>query len=159
GNALFLEELIRAAAEGSDREASGTVLAIMQARIGRLPASARRVLRAASVFGEIAAQGGIHALLGGSMSNQEIDGWIKLLLEEEILEERSESRFPGDKAYRFRHALVRDAAYALSSEEERVSLHRLAGEYLEARGELDSLVLAEHFVQGREPLRAAPYYL
>src|SRR5262249_9679647 len=30
---------------------------------------------------------------------------------------------------------------------------------LEARGEPDSLVLAEHFVQGREPLRAAPYYL
>jgi hypothetical protein len=159
GNALFLEELIRAAAEGKGDEASGTVLALMQSRIGRLPASARRVLRAASVFGETAGPGGVRALLGGSMTAQEIDGGLALLLEEEILEGRSESRFPGEKAYRFRHALVRDAAYSLSSEEERVILHRLAGEHLEARGEPDSLVLAEHFVKGGEPLRAAPYYL
>jgi tetratricopeptide (TPR) repeat protein len=159
GNALFLEELIRAAAEGSGGEASGTVLAMMQARIGRLPPSARRVLRAASVFGETAGQGGIHALLAASMSGPEVDRWIALLLEEEILEGRSESRFPGEKAYRFRHALVRDAAYSLSSEEERVILHLLSGEYLEARSEPDSLVLAEHFVRGGEPLRAAPHYL
>jgi hypothetical protein len=159
GNALFLEELIRAAAEGKGDEASGTVLALMQARIGRLPASARRVLRAASVFGETAGPVGVHVLLGGSMGDQEIDGWLTLLLQEEILEERNESRFPGEKAYRFRHALVRDAAYSLSSEEERIAWHRLAGEYLEARGEPDSRVLAEHFKQGGEPLRAAAHYL
>src|SRR5262249_32837748 len=81
------------------------------------------------------------------------------LLQEEILEERSEGRSPAERVYRFRHALVRDAAYALSSKEERVALHRLAGEYLEARGEPDSLVLAEHFVRGGEPLRAAPHHL
>jgi eukaryotic-like serine/threonine-protein kinase len=135
------------------------VLAMMQSRIGRLPASVRRVLRAASVFGETAGQGGIHALLGGSMSDQEIDGWLALLLREEIVEELRFSRFLGEKAYRFHHALVRDAAYSLSSEEERSAWHRLAGEHLEARGEPDSLVLAEHFVQGGEPLRAVPYYL
>jgi hypothetical protein len=154
-----LEELIRATAEGKGDEASGTVLALMQARIGRLPASARQVLRAASVFGETAARGGIHALLGGWMSDQEIDGWLTRLLEEEILEERSESRSSREKMYRFHHALVRDAAYSLSSDAERVASHLLAGEYLEAQGEPDSLVLAEHFVQGREPLRAAPHYL
>ncbi|NUQ78751.1 MAG: protein kinase [Polyangiaceae bacterium] len=159
GNALLLEELIRAAAEGRGDEASGTVLAMMQARIGRLPASARRVLRVSSVFGEIAEKGGIQALLGASMSNQEIEGWLTRLLEDEILEERSESQFPGEKSYRFRHALVRDAAYSLSSEDERVASHRLAGEYLESRGESDSLVLATHFGRGREPRRAAPYYL
>ena len=65
----------------------------------------------------------------------------------------------GEKAYRFHHAMVRDAAYALLAEAERVTLHRLAGEYLEARSEPDSLVLAEHFVRGGEPLRAAPHYL
>jgi hypothetical protein len=159
GNALFLEELIRAAAEGRSGVASGTVLAMMQARIGRLPARARRVLRAASVFGETARQGGVHALLGGSMSNEEIDGCLTLLQKGEILEEWRDSRSQGEKAYRFHHALVRDAAYALSSEEERVAWHRLAGEHLEARSEPDSLVLAEHFVRGGEPHRAAPHYL
>src|SRR5262249_11284589 len=103
--------------------------------------------------------GWIQALLSGSMGDQEMDDWLTLLLREEILEERSEDRHPGEKAYRFHHALVRDAAYSLSSEEERIAWHRLAGEHLLARGELDSLVLAEHFVQGGEPLRAAPHYL
>jgi len=159
GNALFLEELIRAAAEGKGDEASGTVLAMMQARIGRLPASARRVLRAASVLGEAASRGGVHALLGASMSAPEIDGWLGRLLHEEILEERSEGRSSGEKVYRFHHALVRDAAYSLASEEERVAFHRLAGEHLTARGEPDSLVLAEHFWRAREPLRAAPHFL
>src|SRR5262249_34991106 len=129
------------------------------ARIGRLPAGARRVLRAASVFGETAGPGGVHALLGGSMCDQEIDGGLGRLLDEEILEGHSGSRVLGEKAYRVRHALARDAACSLSSEEEGVASHRLAGEYLEARGEPDSLVLAEHFVQGGQPLRAAPHYL
>jgi hypothetical protein len=159
GNALFLEELIRAAAEGKGDEASGTVLALMQARIGRLPTGPRRVLRAASVFGETAGRGGIRALLGGSIGTQEIEGWLMLLLREEILEERNESRYPGEKGYRFHHALARDAAYSLSSEEECVAWHRLAGEHLLAQGEPDSLVLAEHFVRGGELLRAASHYL
>jgi len=159
GNALFLEELIRAAAEGKGDEASGTVLAMMQARIGRLPGSARRVLRAASVFGETASHGGVHALLGASMSAPEIDGRLTRLLHEEILEERSEGRSSGEKVYRFHHALVRDAAYSLAPPEERVVFHRLAGEYLEARGEPDSLVLAEHFVRGGAERRATPHYL
>jgi hypothetical protein len=55
--------------------------------------------------------------------------------------------------------LVRDAAYSLSSEEERAILHLLSGEYLEARSEPDSLILAEHFVRAGAPLRAAPHYL
>src|SRR5262249_53378114 len=111
GNALFLEELIRAGAEGKGDEASGTGLALMQARIGRLPASVRRVLRAASVFGETARRDGIHALLGGSISEQEVDGWLGILLRDEILEARGEGRTAEGKVYRFRHALVRDAAY------------------------------------------------
>jgi hypothetical protein len=159
GNALFLEELIRGAAGGRGHEASATVLAMVQARIGRLAAGARRLLRAASVLGETAGRGGIRALFGGSTSDEEVDGWLAPLLDEEILVERSERRFPGEKVYRFRHALVRDAAYALAAEEERVAWHRLAAEHLEARGEPDSLVLAEHFLLGREPLRAAPHYL
>jgi eukaryotic-like serine/threonine-protein kinase len=53
GNALFLEELIRATAEGKTESIPGTVLAMLQARLGRLPPGARRVLCAASVFGSV----------------------------------------------------------------------------------------------------------
>jgi predicted ATPase len=155
GNALFLEELIRAEAEGRTGQAPETVLAILQARIGRLDAGARRVLRAASVFGEIAWVAGIHALLGSG--GHDIDDALQRLTENEILEEPRDSRFPGEREVRFRHVLMRDAAYGLLTADERSAGHRAAARYLEARGEPDALVLAEHFQQGprdgaRDPL-------
>jgi predicted ATPase len=51
GNALFLEELIRASEARHDMVPE-TVLVMLQARIGVLPSAVRRVLRAASVLGE-----------------------------------------------------------------------------------------------------------
>src|SRR5262245_48443698 len=54
----------------------------------------------------------ICALLGATQVH-DIDGWLARLCQEEILEERRESRFSGERAYRFRHALMRDAVYAL----------------------------------------------
>jgi len=157
GNALFLEELIRVEAEGRGGQAPETVLAILQARIGRLDANARRVLRAASVFGEIAWVGGIHALLGAG--GHDVDDAMQRLTEEEILEDRRDSRFPGEREVRFHHVLMRDAAYGLLTADDRADGHRAAARYLEARGEPDALVLAEHFHQGRETARAVPYYM
>jgi serine/threonine protein kinase len=157
GNALFLEELIRAEAEGRGGQAPETVLAILQARIGRLDAGARRVLRAASVFGESSWVGGILAVLGAG--GHDIDGAVQRLTGAEILEDRRESRFPGEREVRFRHVLMRDAAYGLLTTNDRVDGHRAAAQFLEARGEPDALVLAEHFLQGREAALAIPYYV
>ncbi len=148
GNALFLEELIRAEAEGRGDEAPATVLAMLQARIGRLDSGARRVLRAASVFGEAARSDGILAVLEESMSSEELGGWLARLFQTEILEERRDSRFPGEKKVWFHHALMRDAAYGLLLDADRAFAHRMAGAYLEASGERDPLVLAEHYQLG-----------
>jgi hypothetical protein len=52
GNAFYLEELIRAEVEGEDRALPETVLAMVETRLAQLPLPARRVLCAASVFGE-----------------------------------------------------------------------------------------------------------
>jgi hypothetical protein len=157
GNALFLEELIRAEAEGRGGQAPETVVAILQGRIGRLDAGARRVLRAASVFGEIAWVGGIHAVLGGG--GHDVDEAMQRLVGEEVLGDRRESQFPGEREVRFRHALMRDAAYGLLTADERADGHRAVAQYLEAHGAPDALVLAEHFIQGREAARALPYYV
>ena len=51
GNALFLEELIRYAAEGRE-ELPLTVQALVQARLDRMSPALRQVLRAAAVFGQ-----------------------------------------------------------------------------------------------------------
>ncbi|KYF78178.1 hypothetical protein BE20_25480 [Sorangium cellulosum] len=53
GHAFYLEELIRAVAEGRGEALPETVLAMVEARLSRLDPEARRLLRAASVFGEV----------------------------------------------------------------------------------------------------------
>ncbi|HVK70372.1 MAG TPA: protein kinase, partial [Polyangium sp.] len=66
----------------------------------------------------------------------------------EICLRHRESRFSGDEEYAFRHALLREGAYALLTDDDRALGHRLAGEWLERAGESDPLVLAGHFERG-----------
>jgi tetratricopeptide (TPR) repeat protein len=159
GNTFYLEELIRAAAEGKDQALPETVLAMVETRLGRLAVEARRVLRAASVFGEVCWEGGVTVLLGGAMGSTIVGEWLASLVEQEVLAVRAESRFPGEREFRFRHALLREGAYATLTEEDRRLGHRLAGEWLAQRGEGDPMVLAGHFERGGEGARAASYYL
>jgi predicted ATPase len=57
GNAFYIEELIRAVAEGRGAALPDTVLGIVEARLSALAPEARRVLRAASLFGEVFCKG------------------------------------------------------------------------------------------------------
>jgi hypothetical protein len=157
GNALYLEELIRAAAEGNRVGLPETVLAMVQARLLRVPAEARRILRAASVFGETFWRGGVIGLCGGVRRAQQIDSMLETLIESETIEARSTSRFPAEQEYTFRHALVRDAAYSMIPLEEQQGIHKRAGEYLERCGERDPMILAEHFLRGGEAPRGVEY--
>jgi tetratricopeptide (TPR) repeat protein len=151
GNAFYLEELIRAVADGKGDTLPPTVLAMVQARLEALDPAARRTLRAASVFGQVFWADGVAKLVGAS-------GGLDALVERELVERRGESRFPDQDEYLFRHAIVRDAAYTLLTDEDRVLGHRLAGEWLEAHGELDAIALAEHFEAGGDRDRAATWY-
>jgi tetratricopeptide (TPR) repeat protein len=159
GNAFYLEELIRAVAEGKDVALPETVLAMVETRLGRLPFEARRVLRAASVFGEVCWEGGVVTLLGEAMPAAVVAEWLVTLIEQELLMVRPDSRFPGDRELAFRHALLREGAHAtLTADDERV-MHRLAGEWLEHHGESNPMVLAGHFEHGGDGARAARHYL
>jgi serine/threonine protein kinase len=171
GNALFLEELIRAVAEGAGDELPETVLAMLQARFLRLDPGARRLLRAASVFGSTFWRGGVMTLLGGAVHAPtgpaaepapepapEIARWLDILVDAETIVPHAESRFPGEIEYSFRHALLHDAAYSLLDEQDRLAGHRLAGAYLDRLGETDPLTLAEHYRLGGDLERAAVLY-
>ncbi len=159
GNAFYLEELIRAAAEGKDRALPETVLAMVETRLAWIPLEARRVLRAASVFGEVCWESGVTVLLGGVMGSTMVGEWLGKLVEQELLAIRPSGRFPGECEFAFRHALLREGAYATLTEDDRRLGHRLAGEWLEQHGETDPMVLAGHFERGGEGARAASYYL
>ncbi|MGZ6143486.1 MAG: ATP-binding protein, partial [Myxococcales bacterium] len=153
GNPLHLEELIRATAEGREGPPQ-TVLVMLHARLEQLDPQARQVLRAASVFGQRFWAGGISALL----REERVREWLAVLVEQEVIMRRETSRFPGDGEYAFRHALVREAAYAMLTEADRALGHKLAREWLEQHGESEALVLAEHCERGGEPLRAVAYW-
>jgi eukaryotic-like serine/threonine-protein kinase len=158
GNALFLEELIRMAAEGRGEGAPETVLAVLQARLMRMESGARQVLLAASIFGRAFWPGGVGELLGHPAEQARLEQHLRLLVEQEVIEPLPDSRFPTETQYRFRHELVRDAAYGLVSESHRPLGHQLAGAWLERMGEPDALVLATHFQLGRQPERAVHFY-
>jgi len=159
GNAFYLEELIRAAAEGKDQALPETVLAMVETRLGRLAIEARRVLRAASVFGEACWEGGVVVLLGRVMGATMVSETLASLVEQEVLVVKPVSRFAEQRELSFRHALLREGAYATLTEDDRRLGHRLAGEWLEQHGEADPMVLAGHFERGQDGPRAASYYL
>ncbi|MRG95758.1 serine/threonine-protein kinase [Polyangium spumosum] len=157
GHPFFLEELVRAASEGSLGETlPGTIVAMVQTRLERLEPRARRALRAASILGEVFWRGAVVQMIGEGEPGS--DALVALVAGEICLRHR-ESRFPGDEEFAFRHALLREGAYALLTDDDRELGHRLAGEWLERAGESDPLVLANHFERGGLFERAGTMYI
>ncbi len=154
GNAFYLEELIRAAAEGKGDAMPETVLAVVQSRLERLEADARHVLRAASVFGGRFWRGGVVELVGGTGTNE----WLDELVQRELIARGGTSRFPGQEELRFRHGLVREAAYAMLTDADKKLGHQLAGAWLARAGESDPMVLGEHAEQAGDEARASELY-
>ncbi|WP_438039357.1 serine/threonine-protein kinase [Sorangium sp. So ce128] len=195
GNPFYLEELLRAVSEGRGEALPETVLAMVHARISALDPAERRVLRAASVFGEVFWAGGARGLLGGDLAPQAwggpppggddvtlpvtgaaiwagealrlpcgepaspVSGALASLVAREVIERRAESRFPGEEELAFRHALLREGAYATLTDADRALGHKLAAAWLTAAGESDPGVLAEHLERGGERAQAAARYL
>jgi len=155
GNAFYLEELIRHVSRG-ELQLPETVLAMAEVRLGELDAEARRVLRAASVFGHSCSCEGVAALLGGSLDAQ---AWLETLADRELLVRPEEARRPAQRQYAFRHALLRDAAYATLPQHDRRDAHRRAGEWLESIGEKEAAVLAHHFREAGDLVTCARYEL
>ena len=85
GNPFFLEELVRRAAEQGDTSSlPETMLAIVESRLDALDPDARRVLRAASIFGETFHEGGVRALLGED-DGLDLPAWLDLLARRESI--------------------------------------------------------------------------
>jgi tetratricopeptide (TPR) repeat protein len=152
GHPLYLEELVRdATTETTDRPE--TLLALVEARVAEQEVEARRVLRAAAVFGESFCDRGVDALLGGESAAD----WLEVLVEREILQRTRRVPFPGTIEYQFRHGLVRDAAYATLTAEDRALGHRLAAAWLDEMGE-DGFIVAKHLERAGDEAGAATKY-
>jgi tetratricopeptide (TPR) repeat protein len=167
GNAFYLEELIRAAAESALRRSSPppplsgreglpkTVLAVAQSRLERLQPRVRKVLRAASVFGDRFWIEGVATLVGETPAA--VEPLIDALVEQEAVGPVEDARLPGVRELAFRHALLRSAAYETLTEDDRALGHRLAAEWLAAVGE-DAEVVAIHWLDAGQRVRAAAQF-
>ena len=158
GNAFYLEELLRAVAAGKGDALPQTVLAMVEARLERVDPEARRVLRAASVFGEAFQRDGIAALLGGPTQAEGLDEVLDHLVEIELVQRRAAERDHGRAEYTFRFSMVREAAYWMLTDEDRALGHRLAAEWLAGAGMGEPVVLAEHLERGGDRPAAVGWY-
>jgi hypothetical protein len=157
GHPFLLDELARSAAGGRAHPGRReTAIAVAHATLDRLEGDARRVLRAASVFGGAFRKEGVAELLGTSGG---VGGWLDEL-EERQLVRRANTGWTGGAGseYVVRHDLLREAAYATLTEDDRRLAHGLAGRFLEASGHTDAIALARHFASGAMPLRAVYWY-
>jgi len=152
GNPLFLEEILRAFAEGKGDALPESVLAMLEARLSALDAETRRVLRAASIYGQVFWESAVASLVAPDVRRH-----LSTLVDREVIARLGPGRF-AETEYSFRHSSVREAAYAMLTEQDRVLGHSLAGEWLERAGETEAVVLAEHFERGGAPMRAVKWY-
>ena len=155
GNAFFLEELVRAHAQGGAH--THTVVTALQARIEGLHDEHRRLLRAASVIGEVFWLGAAARLMGTDTSS--LVTMIDALVSQEVLMRSDTSRYVAQTELAFRHALLRDAAFAMVTEEDRRIGHVLFAKWLEELGEPDARLIAERLELGGEGVRASAFWL
>ncbi len=138
GNPLFIEETVRMLLE-SDADLDAiphTVQAMISARIDRLPANARTMLRRAAVAGRTFWSGALESLGDTTI----VPGGLEQLIEREFLLREPRSTIRGEEAYRFKHVLIRDVAYSGLSKSSRALLHRQVAEWLAGRAVADELV-------------------
>ncbi len=156
GHAFFLEELVRAEAEGRGGSAPATVVAMLQERFERFESDARRILRAASIFGLEFTRTGLHALLDeeGAPASW-LDPWLETLGKREVIARAERPRFTHDPTFAFRHDLVHESIYATLTDDDRQRGHLLAARWLEAHHERDAALLASHFERGGDRAGAA----
>jgi tetratricopeptide (TPR) repeat protein len=141
GNPLYLEQMAAMLAEGGPADAiPPSIHALIAARLDRLPPEERAVLEWASVAGKHFVRSALRKL-APEADQAAVDARLLSLARKDLLAAR-----PGrEDAYRFRHALIRDAAYAGTSKELRAKLHErfaewAAGTNAGRAGELDEIV-------------------
>jgi class 3 adenylate cyclase/tetratricopeptide (TPR) repeat protein len=137
GNPLFVEQMLALAVEGAAQEAiPPTIHALLAARLDRLPSDERAVLERAAVIGREFTAGAVT-----SLSEDDAVGARLLSLVRRDLIEPDRSLIPGDDGFRFRHILIRDAAYLALAKQSRAGLHERYGDWLErAASDLDEIV-------------------
>ncbi len=142
GNPLFVQEMAGLVRDspGADVTVPPTIHALLAARLDQLDPTERGVLERGSVEGRVFHRGAVQAL---SSSEAELGGPLTALVRRELVRP-DRAQLPGEDAYRFRHLLIRDAAYDALPKSTRAELHELFATWIGEHGgglvELDEVV-------------------
>ncbi len=145
GNPLFVEELLaKLIDDGFLQRANGgwaagrdlrelaippTIQALLAARLDGLGDEERTVIESAAVEGKTFHRGAVTALAAEPLRDQVRDRLAGLVRME--LVRPDQATFAGEEAYRFRHLLIRDAAYQAIAKQTRSELHQRFAAWLE----------------------------
>ena len=117
GNPLFLEQLLASALEG-ETSVPDSIHALLSARLDRLPEAERQVAQAAAVYGQTFPTEMLHSIV-----EVDVRRALVTLSRRDLVEPEAPDVF-GDEVWGFRHALVRDEAYAGIPKRRRAALHQ-----------------------------------
>ena len=145
GNPLFVEEMIAmlidsgvlvhtdgkwtAAGTLADVTVPPSIQALLAARLDRLPLSERAVIERGAVEGKVFHRGAVAELTQPDL-RESVPAQLRALSRKELVRP-DRSDFAGDEGFRFRHLLIRDAAYSAMPKEARADLHARFAEWLE----------------------------
>jgi class 3 adenylate cyclase/tetratricopeptide (TPR) repeat protein len=144
GNPLFVEEMLamliddglirfedgswRSVEDLANVTVPPTIHLLLAARLDRLDAEERAVIERGAVEGKVFHTGAVTTLSPDSARPTVRSRLLALARKELIRPDRAE--FAGEDAFRFRHLLIRDAAYQAMPKEQRADLHERFAEWL-----------------------------
>jgi class 3 adenylate cyclase/tetratricopeptide (TPR) repeat protein len=131
GNPLFVEEMLAMVREhGGDGEIAvpPTIHALLQARIDSLDGDVRLVMERGAVEGEVFHRGSV-AVLAPDLVRPAVESHLQTLVRKELIR-AAPPTFPRDEGFRFRHLLIRDAAYESLPKSTRAELHERFADWL-----------------------------
>jgi class 3 adenylate cyclase/ATP/maltotriose-dependent transcriptional regulator MalT len=155
GNPLFVEETVRMVLEtgdGSWHRIPDTLQALIGARIDRLPQKERALLQRASVVGRIFWLGALKHL--APEYGDEVEDALDDLLIRDLVTREARSSITGEPAYRFKHVLIREVAYAALSKSSRAEFHMKFAEWLREKADKELLEIRAYHLDHATQLLA-----
>ena len=147
GNPLYIEEMLAMADETvGEVLVPPTLQALLAARLDQLETAERSVLERGAVEGEVFHRGAVQAL---APNETQVTPRLAALVRKELIRP-DRPQLVGEDGFRFRHLLIRDAAYQALPKAVRAELHARFAAWLEQHGselvELDE-ILGYHLEQ------------
>ena len=178
GNPLFAEQLVCLLEEEEQEEADvkspGTqpatdvalkdraaralpesLQSLIAARLDGLPPARKALLGDAAVVGEVFWTGAVAALDHGDRTAAE-EG-LQDLAQRDFVRPERDSSLAGENEFAFRHALIRDVAYAQLTRADRAAKHAAVARWIETTGAREEAaeIAAHHYLSALELARAA----